>query len=313
MPTVSLFTCPKSFAEDHIALIQHNAIRSWLQLGSDVEVLLIGDDPGVEEIAKELEIPNPRELTRNLEGTPQISSIFEIARSHGTSPLLCYVNADIILLPDFLTAVEAIGLQLEKFLMVGQRWDLRVAEPLEFSDGWDSRLRTSLQTHGHMHPPAGSDYFAFPRALQLDIPDFALGRAGWDNWMIFAARASGAPVVEASGMVTAVHQEHEYEHLPDGRPHHALPESHRNVELAGGREMMFTLRDSTMRLDRSGLSPISPWETGLLRWLESAAIARLGPGSFARFARMLMNPGESLVYFGGRIRRMFGRSKSILI
>ena len=312
MPTVALFTCPKSFVDEHIALIQRNAIRSWLELGSAVEVLLVGDDAGVADIAEEFGILNPREVARNPEGTPQISSIFELARGESASPVLCYVNADIILLPDFLTAVEALGSQLDRFLMLGQRWDLAVGELLEFSAGWDSKLRVWLKENGRLHPPAGSDYFVFPRALRLNVPDFALGRAGWDNWMIFAARAARVPVVDASATVTVVHQDHRYDHLPGGLPHHSLPESYRNLDLAGGREAMFTLRDSTLRLDKSGLSPIRPREVGLPRWLEAAAIARLGPGTLARLFRMVMHPVDSLTYFGGRIRGVLGRSELIL-
>ena len=312
MPAVALFTCPKSFADEHIALIQRNAIRSWLQLESSVEVLLVGDDTGVADVAEEFGILNPREVARNREGTPLLSSIFELAMGESASPILCYVNADILLLPDFLTAVEVLAAQLDKFLMVGQRWDLAVGEPLEFSDGWDSKLRVLLQDNGRLHPPAGSDYFVFPRGLRLNMPDFALGRAGWDNWMIFAARAGRVPVVDASATVTVVHQDHRYDHLPGALPHHSLPESHRNLDLAGGREAMFTLRDSTLRLDKSGLSPIRPRDVGLSRWLEAAAIARLGPGPLARLVRMAMHPVDSLTYFGGRIQRILGRGELIL-
>lgn len=312
MPIVALFTCPKSFADEHIALIQRNAIRSWLQLGSSVEVLLVGDDAGVADIAEEFGILNPREVARNREGTPLISSIFELAGGESVSPILCYVNADIILLPDFLTAVEALASQLDKFLMVGQRWDLAIGEPLEFLAGWDTELGVWLRQKGRLHPPAGSDYFVFPRALRLNMPDFALGRAGWDNWMIYAARAERVPVVDASTTVTVVHQDHRYDHLPGGLPHHSLPESHRNLDLAGGREAMYTLRDCTLRLDKMGLSPIRPWEVGISRWLEAAAIARLGPGLLARSFRVLMHPVDSLTYLGGRIRRMLGSIEPIL-
>ena len=72
---------------------------------------------------------------------------------------------------------------------------------------------------------------------------------------------------------------------------------------------MFTLRDSTLRLDKLGLSPIRPREVGLSRWIEAAAIARLGPGPLARSFRMVMHPVDSLIYFGGRIRRVLGRSE----
>lgn len=306
MPAITLFTCPKSFADEHIGLIQGNAIRSWLQLGSAVEVLLVGDDAGVAGFAQEIGARNLPGVVRNREGTPLVSSIFELGIGESVSPILGYVNADIILMPEFSSVVETLAAQLERFLIVGQRWDLAIDHALDFSTGWDSELRVLLQERGRLHPPAGSDYFVFPRTLQLDPPDFALGRAGWDNWMIFAARKARVPVVDATQTVTIVHQDHRYDHLPGGQPHHSLPESHKNLALAGGAEAMFTLRDSTHRLGENGLGPIRPWEMGFPRWLEATVMTRLSPGPLARSLRMLMHPVDSFTYFKGRIRGVLG-------
>ena len=30
------------------------------------------------------------------------------------------------------------------------------------------------------------------------MPDFAIGRAGWDNWMIYHARQQGWPVIDGT-------------------------------------------------------------------------------------------------------------------
>ena len=49
MSTITIFSTPKSFSDPHINMIQRNAIRSWKQLGDVVEVLLIGDEPGLRE------------------------------------------------------------------------------------------------------------------------------------------------------------------------------------------------------------------------------------------------------------------------
>jgi len=53
MPLITLFSAPKPYTDPHIATIQRNAIKSWTLL-SDVEVLLIGDEKGVAEVADEL-------------------------------------------------------------------------------------------------------------------------------------------------------------------------------------------------------------------------------------------------------------------
>ena len=42
------------------------------------------------------------------------------------------------------------------------------------------------------------------------IPDFIIGRPGYDNWLIWKARRSLIPVVDASESVKAIHQNHYY-------------------------------------------------------------------------------------------------------
>ncbi len=242
-PLVTIFTAPKPFREAHIDLIQRNAIQTWTALGKDVEIALIGGEEGIGKAAADLGVRHLPEVKTNKECTPLISSIFELGRSINTSPLLAYINADILLLPNFLESAR-ITLELaERFLVVGQRWDLNVRESIGESNGWEGQILEEVQTKGKLHPPMGSDYFLFPRSCFQVIPDFAVGRAGWDNWMIYQGRREGWKVVDASASITVIHQDHDYNHLPGGKPHYRLPESGENIRLAGGKRTIFHLED----------------------------------------------------------------------
>jgi len=99
---LTLFSPPKPFS-GHIGVIQRNAIQSWLQFGDDVEVLLIGEEEGLEEVAQEFSVKQIKDVKRNDLGTPLVSSIFQLARDHARFSTLCYVNADILLLDDLWT------------------------------------------------------------------------------------------------------------------------------------------------------------------------------------------------------------------
>ncbi|HOG58530.1 MAG TPA: hypothetical protein PLJ87_03515 [Anaerolineaceae bacterium] len=248
MPLITLFSAPKPFTNPHIALIQRNALASWQALGSDAAVALVGDEPGIAEAAAEFGFTHLPQVAVNALGTPLISSIFALGRSLNESPYLAYVNADILLFPDFVDCTRRVGAVLERFLLVGRRWDLDVEDLLRFDPEGQAALLQKLQAEGRLHARTGSDYFIFPRACFQDIPDFTVGRAGWDNWMIYQARAQGWPAVDASADLRIIHQNHDYSHLPNGQQHYRLPETGENVHLAGGWRTIFVLDDASHQL-----------------------------------------------------------------
>ncbi|PWB71196.1 MAG: hypothetical protein C3F07_14950 [Anaerolineales bacterium] len=248
MPLITLFSAPKPFTDPHIALIQRNAIQSWTLL-PDVEIILLGEETGLSEVAKELGAKHILNVARNESGVPLISSMFQVARENSNSDLLCIVNADMILMPDFIEAAVRSRLQRDKFVLLSQRWDYDITKPMDFVSGWESRLREDVRKQNQLHRPAGSDFFLFPKSCYQDVPDFAIGRAGWDNWMIYKARKEGWAVIDCTPSVMIVHQNHDYSHLPDGKPHYEHPETYENIRLAGGQaNIRYTILDATHQL-----------------------------------------------------------------
>ncbi|MDD5468529.1 MAG: hypothetical protein PHS96_12065 [Anaerolineales bacterium] len=244
MAILTIFSAPKPFTDAHIDLIQRNAVQSWRRLEPEAQVVLIGDEIGMAEVAREYQVRHAPGAARNEQGTPLVSSIFTLAHQCSQSPLLAYVNADILLLPEFLQAAVKAAERLDKFLVIGRRWNLEITRQLDFAPGWEAALKSEVARRGRLHPPAGSDYFIFPRTLFESIPDFAIGRAGWDNWMIYHARQNGWPVIDATPSVMVVHQNHDYSHLPQGKPHYNLEESNQNITLGGGLVSMYNILDS---------------------------------------------------------------------
>ncbi len=242
-------------------MIQRNAIKSWTLL-PDVEVILLGEETGLAEAARELGIKHIPNVTRNEAGVPLISSMFQLARENSNSDLLCIINADMILLPDFVEATRTIYFggrvaegvsrpqrNLQNFVLLSQRWDLDVTQPIEFTEGWQNRLSSIVHRQGSLHRPAGSDFFLFPLSTFHDVPPFTIGRAGWDNWMIYKARKEGWAVIDGTPSIMIVHQNHDYSHLPEGKPHYEHPDTNENIRLAGGQaNIRYTILDSTYQL-----------------------------------------------------------------
>jgi hypothetical protein len=227
------------------ARIQRNAIGSWRRLGDDVQVVLVGDDEGAAALAAELRVDHVGGTATNEYGTPRLDSVF--AAAHGTARhrLLCFANADIVLRPDIVAAARLLESRFPSFLAIGESWDAPLGE-LDFAGDWGRDVATALA--GSRRRGAGAlDFFVFTEDLFRELPPFVVGRIGFDNWLVWHAQDTGAAVVDVTPSVRPLHQRHDYRHLHGGREatRHESPEGGRNVELAGGKQHLYTRYDAT--------------------------------------------------------------------
>ena len=257
---LTIFSIPKPF-DGPISVIQRNAIQSWQKLGPDIEVLLFGDEVGVAETAHEFNTHHIPDIQKNEFGTPLLSSAFKMAEQISSKDLLCFVNADIVLLSSFFRAIQKVN--YPRFLMIGQRWNLDITDPIEFSDNqWERSFIEFIKEKGTLQPPFGSDYFIFPKAMDWNMPDFAVGRPGWDNWMIYQARLHQVPVIDATTAGTVVHQNHNYAHIPNGQNKATFegPEAQINRSLMVENSHSFGVDDSTLFISEKGVVKASEYK-----------------------------------------------------
>ena len=249
---LTIFAVPKAF-RGHIEIIQRNAIRSWTRIQPRPEILLLGDDPGTEQVAREFGLRHCPDIERNEFGTPLLSDIFDRAAKEATNNLLCYVNSDIIF-PTTLSETIA-KIRFKKFVIIGQRWDLDNENPVDFEDPkWEQKLNDRRKAEAKLHEPTGIDYFIYPRGCYENILPFALGRGIWDNWLVFRGRLSAIPVIDATRMITVIHQNHDYGSGPeDAKWICEGPERQANLELAGGYSSAFTIDDTNFVILPEGL------------------------------------------------------------
>ena len=214
---ITLFSTPKPFV-GHVGVIQRNAILSWQRLHPDIEVILVGDDAGTAEVCAEFGIRHIVSVKRNRYGTKYLADIYERAQEAARHDVLCHVNCDIILKSDFLRGVQRVAAERKRFLMAGRRWDVDLSSAIDFSSGdWEARVDRLVVEIDRQRPPQWIDYFVFSRGLyDRQIPEFVVGRPGWDNWLLWYPLSADVPVVDASNAVMAVHQNHDYGYHPEG-------------------------------------------------------------------------------------------------
>jgi hypothetical protein len=246
---LTILAVPKAFV-GHVGTIQNNSLRSWLRLRPRCQVILFGDEKGTSQAAEKHGAHHVAEVARNSYGTPLISDLFEKAQRLAEHEIMCFVNSDIILMNDIMEATREVHRLQENYLIIGRCWNLEVKELIDFEDpDWESHLRALIGLKGRMREFWATDYFVFPKGFYTQLPPFAIGRAYFDNWLVWKALHREAPVIDATGSVSVVHQAHDYSHVPGGLGWaHGGEEALRNLELAGGHSHRFCVLDATHSL-----------------------------------------------------------------
>jgi hypothetical protein len=244
---LTFFTTAKPFL-GHDGVIQRNALKSWTLLHPEVEVILFGDEAGAAETARELKLRHEAYVERSASGAKRLDYLFERAQAIARHEVLCYCNCDILLMEDFRRAVQQVAAARGKFLMVGRRWDVNIAQHYDFERAdWQATLRTLAIRSARQRGPEWIDYFVFRRGLYSgNMPAMVVGRVHWDNWLVWKAQDAGCAVVDASEAVVAAHQNHDYGYHPWGKQGVWNDgEAGNNYRLAGGWRHLRTIADAS--------------------------------------------------------------------
>jgi hypothetical protein len=249
---LTIFSIPKAFV-GHIGAIQRNAIKSWTLLKPRPEIILLGNEEGTAQVAQELGLRHIPEVVRNEHGTPLLSDLFQRAQLTSRSRVMCYVNADIILLIDFMNAVMRVRTKLERFLIVSTRINVDIATEISFEGLWEPSLKKQAREGGTRGDHTAIDVFVFAQGTYAEVPDFAIGRLWFDQWLIKAARRSKIAVVDVSPVEAVLHQNHDYSHVAGGEERvWRGAEAENNLRLYGGTPHAYTLLNATHELTGDG-------------------------------------------------------------
>ena len=254
---ITLFTIPKPF-EGKIHTIQYNAISSWVKLQKQCEIILCGEVTGISECAKHFGIKHIDNIETNQYGTPFLNSAFSEVLKVATNPILCFLNSDIILLNCVVDVIKRIP--FSPFLAIGKRLNVDFDQVLDLEDtAWRHNLSTLIKLKGRYANEFSIDYFFFPSNTGLvELPPFLVGRARWDNWFVYNARVNNIAVIDTTRSITAIHQNHNYNHIPNRSGHLWYgPESDHNIGLAksemGGVKYKANIYDATHVMTPKGI------------------------------------------------------------
>lgn len=211
---LAIFSNCKPFTHPLIRTIQRNAIQSWLRIHPTPKILLFGDREGVAETAAEFGVTHVKGVRRTETGCDRMDDVITRGYELTTYDTCVYANCDMILPPYFGDIVRAID--CERYLVIGQRWNTDVIDELDFAPGWWRKLETYARATGHSGGLSSMDYFVHQRGMFAPLPELAVGMWFTDNYLVSRALADGVPVIDASEIVFAIHQQHTHDHYPGG-------------------------------------------------------------------------------------------------
>jgi hypothetical protein len=212
---VTVLASPKP-AVGRTAEIQRLALGSWLRLHNNTEVVLFGS--AARDLAtKDYErVTAVSEISTSPAGIPIFNAIVDWANTHARYERMVYTNADIILGSHHFDGL--LGARFDDSVLIGERIDLSPGLALETlpSDLESEAERLVREGLALRHGPTGTDYFIFRRGAWAGLPPVVIGRAGFDNALLAHCISTRTPLVDVTACVTALHQFHDYSHVPSG-------------------------------------------------------------------------------------------------
>lgn len=218
MKTV-FFTTPKPFNDANL-IRQKNTLNSLSALNTEKEVVLFGDDDDAiaQGLCSELGVTFISEFRRGPGGkVPYINDIFQRAQNYVDADYYCYINADMVLLNDFVEAMNFINTEVmprhreKKFFGCGCRWDTdSLDSSIDFKQSSDEEVRSRVKK-GKLHAPCGIDYFIYQKGTFIDMPDFLIARQNFDCAITgYAIKKEHILEVDLTQAVFAIHQNHKF-------------------------------------------------------------------------------------------------------
>jgi hypothetical protein len=269
-------TWPKSFVGS-AARLQEAAIRTWGEAAPGCQILLFGRADGIAEAASRLGAQHVPAVPANEHNTVLLDGLIAEARILATHNLICLANADVVFIAGLMDAVNAATRAADSFLLTGR---CREVPESTLEKSWEELV--AEVDIAPFRDPGAIDYFVFPRDLYIDVPPLAYGRAGFDNWLLWRVRDLGAPLIDVTSEVIALHPRHDYGHLAGGRASaYAGVEAQRNVELAGGWKHLYDIEDASHRLSGGVVRPNWRGRVRTIRVVRSARL--LGGRGLRRF------------------------------
>lgn len=209
-------------------------------------------------------------VIREAAACPILPDMFLEAQRKFRSTYYGYANGDLLFTDGLMKTLEKIFCKFQndkKILIVGRRTNVNSSLLSGINSQFGDEVEDYAIKYGERFQPDALDYFItntlFPWENFLPL---AVGRRGYDNWVLAYARLNNFTVIDASDSVTCLHQTLDWRGNYEGL--HKGKYNDYNVEI-------IEKQDVSMRYELWGKSSCSEWRT----WLDLCEDIVLGKRS----------------------------------
>lgn len=235
---ISFITAFKKFKPPY-DMIQRSAMYSWK--ANVIRTVAPLNEVGVKEGCAPYDnitlidgVKRARELGFGNQ-SPIVKDLILKALPHMDTVMVALINSDIIIPENFVEIIQKI---VNKYgysvYMVGSRQDIQlnyhVNSPETFKKVFQEK-RVDYDAH------TSSDIFITSkflwRKIVHDMPDFILGRYGWDNWLHMYAEINSLNKFNCSSVLPILHCQHNHLHIKvqEGKEGRNADSSQHNIRL----------------------------------------------------------------------------------
>lgn len=196
---ITLYSTFRPFTHKVYNKIQKDAIRSWLALEPQPEIIILGNDAGTEEVCKKFGLRHIKKVNSSEQNTPYMNSLISTAENAASNDIMLLLSGDIMIRQDTIEVAKTVSSQLDKFCVCARKQHVTGRfDPIKWAT-WQA-----------------GDYWLYSKGLFKTMPDFLIGRFLIERWM-YRCCCNQDALVDATEALTVLHQHHPHNFKPNGK------------------------------------------------------------------------------------------------
>ena len=195
--------------------LHKRTLSNWAALSPGIQPVLFVPQPDVQtsrwvDLAGESgwDVRATSDLNK---GIPILTAMFKQILNESITPFVGFANGDILFDHSIIETLQELSaikdVEQESIMIVGKRQNVNITQ-YDLGSGENMTKLHQADLRAKEYVGYAQDYFIISRkGLPWEkIPDFVIGRNGYDNWLVIEAQVWNTTLIDATQTIMALHQ-----------------------------------------------------------------------------------------------------------